>query len=144
MAGKIFLDTNIFIYAHNLDAGVKYEKGSRVIKDIWEKGNGIISTQVLQEFYVHLTKNIADPLSPTVARNLARNYLSWEVVHTGPETIFHASEIEEQYGLSFWDSLIVSAASEAKAEKIFTENWIHGQMIEGMLIENPFIKMDFD
>ena len=58
----------------------------------------------------------------------------------GPDTILLASEIEERYLLSFWDSLIVAAARNGKADKILTEDFQHGQRLEGIVMENPFIK----
>jgi predicted nucleic acid-binding protein len=67
--------------------------------------------------------------------------MAWHVEWNGPESILRASEIEERHLLSFWDSLILEAACNAKAEKILTEDLNHGQIIEGVLIENPFLDL---
>ncbi len=133
-----FVDTNILVYAHNLDADVKNEITGNILKKLWREGTGVISTQVLQEFYVTVTRKIPDPLSAAKARGILENYMAWHVELNGPESILLASEIEERHLLSFWDSLIVAAACNAKADKILTENLNHGQIIEGVLIENPF------
>lgn len=133
-----FVDTNILVYAHNLDADVKNEIAGNILKKLWREGNGVISTQVLQEFYVTVTRKIPDPLSAAKARGILENYMAWHVELNGPESILRASEIEERHLLSFWDSLIVAAACNAKADKILTEDLNHGQIIEGVLIENPF------
>jgi len=140
MKERVFVDTNILIYAHDLDAGTKHDIAAAVMDDLWEKGTGILSTQVLQEFYVNVTKKIPRRIPPAKARSILENYFSWEVEQNGPDTILLASEIEERYLLSFWDSLIVAAARNAKADKILTEDLKHGQRLEGVLTENPFIK----
>jgi len=142
MKGKAFIDTNILIYAHDLDAGYKNEISAEIVRNLWENRTGIISTQVLQEFYVNVTRKISSPLSKSKARGIIESYLVWHIELNGVKTILFASEIEERHQLSFWDSLIIAAAYNAKADKIFTEDLNHGQIIEGILIENPFKKAD--
>jgi predicted nucleic acid-binding protein len=139
MKDKIFLDTNILIYAHDLDAGAKHDKALSMVKNIWEAETGVISTQVMQEFYVNVTRKISNPISPVQARGIILNYFSWQVELVEPHTILAASEIEEKYVLSFWDALIIATASQSEASKILTEDLNHGQIIEGVSIENPFL-----
>jgi predicted nucleic acid-binding protein len=138
MTGRLFVDTNILIYAHDLDAGVKHSAASRLLINIWEAGTGILSVQVLQEFYVNITRKIPSPLPKAIARGLISNYMAWQVELNTPQTLLHASEIEERYQLSFWDSLIIAAAYQGGSDKILTEDLNHGQVIEGIVIENPF------
>lgn len=138
MSGKVFLDTNILIYAHDLDAGIKHNIALQIVKDLWENKNGVLSTQILQEFYINVTKKIPSPISPLEAREIIRAYLSWNIKENHPMSIIRASEIEEKYRISFWDALVVVAAYEAKVDKILTEDLNAGQIIEGILIENPF------
>ena len=142
MKEKAFVDTNILIYAHDLDAGIKHDSAVITLENLWEEETGILSTQVLQEFYVNVTRKILNPLSAAKARSILENYRSWQVEVNGPETILLASEIEERYLLSFWDALIVAAARNGKADKILTEDFQHGQRLEGILIENPFIQTE--
>ena len=139
MSGKFFVDTNILIYAHDLDAGQKNKISRDIIRDLWENGSGIISTQVLQEFYVNVTRKIENPLKKSQARGVIESYLAWPVELNDVRTVLSASEIEERHMLSFWDAMIVASARKAKAEKIITEDLNHGQEIEGILIENPFV-----
>ena len=139
MNDKIFLDTNILLYAHDRDAGLKHDTALSILEKVWEEKIGIISTQVIQEFYVNVTRKTPNPISPVQARGIILNYFSWQVEAIEPQTILTASEIEEKYVLSFWDSLIIAAASQFKAGKILTEDLNHGQTIEGVLIENPFL-----
>ncbi len=139
MKGRVFVDTNILIYAHDLDAGSKHDLAASIIKRIWDEKTGVISTQVIQEFYVNVTRKIENPISASTARGIINNYFDWQVEVNGSETILVASEIEERHHLSFWDSLIIAAAYQARVEKILTEDLNPGQIIEGLVIENPFL-----
>ncbi|MGB5749467.1 MAG: PIN domain-containing protein [Desulfobacterales bacterium] len=139
MSGKVFVDTNILIYAHDLDAGQRNEISAAILRVLWENRIGIISTQVLQEFYVNVTRKIENPLPKSKARGIIESYLAWPVELNDARTVLSASEIEERYMLSFWDAMIVASARKVKAEKILTEDLNHGQEIEGIYIENPFV-----
>jgi predicted nucleic acid-binding protein len=139
MTDRVFVDTNVLIYAHDLDAGLQHDRAVSIVSGLWEKGNGIISVQVLQEFYVNVTRKISKPLTPASARGLIKNYLAWHVEPNEPSTVLLASEIGERNLLSFWDALIVASASKAGADRILSEDLNHGQIIEGILIENPFL-----
>ena len=140
MTDKVFVDTNILVYAHDLDAGDKQGLAADIVSRLWESRNGVLSTQVLQEFYVTLTRKVSSPLSKLEARKLVQKYSHWNVVLNDPSIISQASEIEESYNLSFWDALIVSAAYSQNVPTIFTEDLNHGQIIEGISIKNPFIE----
>jgi len=139
MKDKIFVDTNILVYAHDLSAGDRHAKASAVIENLWEAETGVLSAQVLQEFYVTVMRKIKNPLKPGEAREIIRNYLAWPVQVNDAELTIRASEIEEKGSLSFWDALIVAAALRLQAKKIITEDLNHGQIIEGILIENPLL-----
>ena len=139
MIERVFVDTNVLIYAHDLDAGSKHDRAAAILSDLWEKENGIVSVQVLQEFYVNVTRKISAPLTPALARGVIRNYLAWQIAPNDPSTVLSASEIAERNQISFWDALIVASASNAGADRILSEDLNHGQMIEGVVIENPFL-----
>ncbi len=139
MKGKVFVDTNILIYAHDLDAGEKYKIANDLVIDLWESRRAVISTQVLLEFYVTLTKKILKPLTGNIAAGIISSYLSWEVIINKPENILLAAEIESHYQISFWDAVIVSAAYEGNVKTIISEDLNHGQYMEGIKIMNPFL-----
>jgi predicted nucleic acid-binding protein len=139
MRDNIFLDTNVLVYAHDLDAGDKHDVAAKIIYQLWESKNGVLSTQVLQEFYVTLTKKMPRSLNRVATRKILKEYFSWQVVINDLQIVFQASEIEEAYNISFWDALIVSAAYSKNVATIFTEDLNHGQYIEGIFIQNPFI-----
>jgi len=138
MSGRTFVDTNVLIYAHDIHAGRKQEKAAQILGDLWETRNGVLSTQVLQEFYVNVTRKIPSPLKRSTARDIIRQYSVWSVIGPDADMIVRASELEEGHQLSFWDGMIVAAARQAGAARILTEDLNHGETIDGVTIENPF------
>lgn len=139
MNTKFFVDTNLLLYGYDKDAKEKHEMAIAWLKRLWELQTGIISTQVLQEFYVNATRKLSSPLSPNQAREVLTNYLIWQVEINTPDTILAASNLQERYQLSFWDAMIIAAARQGGATIVLTEDLNHGQIIEGMRIQNPFL-----
>ena len=140
MTGKVFVDTNILLYAHDADAGAKGRTAEARVKELWVSGNGVLSVQVLQEFYVNVTRKIRDPLPIPVAREILRTYRVWVRTATTADTLLRATEISELAKLSFWDSLIIASAEEVGASELLSEDLSHGQKIAGVRIVNPFRK----
>lgn len=138
MKDKVFVDSNVLIYAHDLDARDKHIRAVEVVRGLWENRNGILSTQVLQEFYVNVTRKIPEPLPRSKAREVARNYSLWQTETIHPVDVFRASEIEETNQISFWDALIVVTATKGGASTLLSEDLSAGQIIAGVAIENPF------
>ena len=77
---RVFLDTNIIVYAFDRDAGRKHEIARNLLIGLWNAEGGVLSTQVLQEFYVTVTKKVASLLPPETAREIVSDFLTWEVV----------------------------------------------------------------
>jgi predicted nucleic acid-binding protein len=138
MNAKAFIDTNVLIYAHDTDAGAKHEIAKSVLRELWSERTGLLSVQVLQEFYVNVTRKISPPLSKDLARLVVSSYAIW-CTETSPTEIASAFRIEDESRIGFWDALIVSAASKSGATRILSEDLNAGQMIAGILIENPFV-----
>lgn len=137
MSAKTFVDTNVLIYAHDVDAGTKHETARGILRHLWTQRAGILSTQVLQEFYVNVTRKIVTPLPKFSARAVVESYTLWCAVTT-PEEISAAFGIEDEAGIGFWDALIVATARKAGAARILSEDLNPGQIIAGVRIENPF------
>jgi predicted nucleic acid-binding protein len=132
---KIFIDTNILVYSMDRHDPEKREKCRSGLTALTRRDKGVISTQVLQEFYVACTKKLgADPL---IVKNILQSFIHFELVIITPEIIQSAIDISILNALSFWDALIVSAAISANCEKIWTEDLNSGQMIRGVMLENP-------
>ncbi len=138
MKDRVFVDSNVLIYAHDLDARDKHLRAVEVVRGLWESRNGILSTQVLQEFYVNVTRKIPEPLPRSKAREVARNSSLWQTETIDPADVFRASEIEEANQVSFWDALIVVTATKGGASTLLSEDLSGGQIIAGVAIENPF------
>lgn len=139
MSDRTFVDTNILIYAHNLDAGTKHEIAKAVLHELWSERTGILSMQVLQEFYVNVTRKIPTPLPKNSARLVVDSYGIW-CIETTPAEISAAFRIEDESRIGFWDALIVSSALKGGATRILSEDLSAGQRIAGIVIDNPFAR----
>jgi predicted nucleic acid-binding protein len=137
MSAKTFVDTNILIYAHDVDARVKHEIAKDILRALWSQRDGAVSTQVLQEFYVNVTRKIASPLPKSSARAVVDSYSVW-CVNTTQAEISTAFRIEDEARIGFWDALIIAAARKSGADRILSEDLNAGQTISGVRIENPF------
>lgn len=138
MTDKAFVDTNVLVYAHDADAGRRHDVAKSLVADLWETRRAVISTQVLQEFYVNATRKIPSPLPRATARRIVNTYAVWQTELIDPLDLHRASELEERHKLSFWDALIVAAALKGGASTILTEDMSAGRTISGIRIDNPF------
>jgi len=139
MIDTVFVDSNILIYAHDLDAGAKQQRAANRLRELWDTRTGRLSTQVLQEFYVNVTQKIKRPLSKSSAREVVRYYNPWVHSLITPGTVVRASEIGETWGISFWDSMILAAAEQSQAVVVLSEDMNPGEVIAGVRIVNPFL-----
>ena len=137
MSARTFVDTNVLIYAYDLDAGSKHEKAKAILRQLWSERAGVVSLQVLQEFYVNATRKIPKPLTKDSARLVVESYGRW-CVQIAPADLFRAFRIEDESKLNFWDALIISSAVRSGANRILSEDLNAGQSIAGVLVENPF------
>lgn len=135
---KVFVDTNIIVYAYDRDAGKKYQIASKLVKDLWHSGLGVLSTQVLQEFFVTVTNKISSPLDIAKATGIVKNLSKWNIIVNDVNTLLAAIEIHEEHKFSFWDSMIIAAAIKGGANALLSEDLSDNQEIEGLIIKNPF------
>jgi len=137
MSAKTFVDTNVLIYAHDIDARTKHQLAKSILQELWTDQAGVLSMQVLQEFYVNVTRKIPSPLPKDVARLLVNSYAVW-CIETTPAEISAAFRIEDESRIGFWDALIVASAAKCGAVRILSEDRNAEQKIAGIRIENPF------
>lgn len=137
MSVVAFVDSNILIYAHDANAGVKRERATSKLRELWDSGTGRLSVQVLQEFYVNVTQKLATPVARSTAREVLKTYGVWVRHATTVETVTRATELAELARISFWDALIVASAEEVDAEELLSEDLNDGQAIAGVRIVNP-------
>jgi predicted nucleic acid-binding protein len=140
MSDRTFVDTNVLIYAHDVDATAKHEVAKGVLRKLWSERTGVLSMQVLQEFYVNVTRKIATPLPKDVARLVVSSYSIW-CMETTPAEIAAAFRIEDESRIGFWDALIVASAAKAGTVRILSEDLNAQQSIAGIRVENPFVQV---
>ena len=137
MSDRYFVDTNILMYAHDRAAGEKHLRAKALVEQLWESRSGAVSTQVLQELAVNLRRKAKKPLDAKAAREVISDYLAWQVVVNGGDSILEALELEARYQLSFWDALVVHAAQVAGAEILYSEDLSDGQRYGTVRVKNP-------
>jgi predicted nucleic acid-binding protein len=133
-----FVDTNVLIYAEDRDAKEKHLVARDLILELWDSREGVLSVQVLQEFYVNVTRKLKKPLSAGKAREIVEEYLTWTVIDNTGRMLLDAMELQRKAQLSFWDSLVVQAAIDAGCDRLYTEDLNAGQRIGSVTIVNPF------
>ena len=137
MNAKTFIDSNVLIYAHDVDQGMKRAVAQDVLTELFANRSGALSPQVLQEFYVNITRKVAKPLSKKLAREIVDDFSAWCIETTSVEVAV-AFRIEDEAKINFWDALICASALKAGADRLLSEDLNAGQRIAGLLIENPF------
>ena len=133
-----FFDTNVLVYFVDEDEPEKQEIARKLVQEYLIEGNGMISVQVLREFYWTVRK-LRHPLSEERAREAVRDLAGFSPLAEDARMVLRAVDRTREASISFWDALIVEAALKGGADRLLTEDMQHGQVIEGMRIENPFL-----
>ncbi len=128
----------MLLYAHDRSDPEKQERARAVLDGLWANRTGVVSTQVLQEFYAVATRKWTPPLGRSEAREVVALYATWQCIQIDPPLILDASELEERHQFAFWDAVVVEASRRAGATVLLTEDLSHGQLIGGVRIEDPF------
>jgi len=138
---KIFIDTSLLVNTLDRKDKAKQKEARAILKRIVDSHQAVLSTQVVQEFYVVATSKLkADPV---LVRNIVHNFRNMEIVNNDLGLVEQAIDISVLSRLSFWDSLIVAAAEKANCEFVFSEDLSAGQTYRGVKILDPFIHKDF-
>jgi predicted nucleic acid-binding protein len=139
MTGPVFVDTNILVYDRDLRDPAKHTRAREWMRALWQtQGLGIVSRQVLSEFYWTVTRKLRPGLSDEDARRYIRSLFAWECVQVEQEVLAEAWSVQDRFAFSFWDSLIVAAARIAQCRILLTEDLQDGQDLDGLLVVSPF------
>jgi len=138
MGAEIFVDTNVLVYSRDASEPAKQLIAREALKRLWAGKNGRISTQVLNEYYVTVTGKLTRKLSETQAWEDVEDLEAWNPVPVDIYCLKTGRHVQLRYGISWWDSLIVAAASISGCETILSEDLNHGQRYLGMKVVNPF------
>jgi predicted nucleic acid-binding protein len=138
---KSFVDSNVLVYLFDQDSPDKKAAAQRIIQMEGAAGDLLLSTQVLQEFYVTVTRKLATPLKPETALDAVERFSAFSVVAVEVSLILAAIRRSQADALSFWDCLIIDAALAAGAQRLLSEDLQDGRVIDGMRIENPFARL---
>lgn len=138
MSDKFFVDTNVLVYAHDTGSGRKHSVARQLLEKLWMDRTGVLSTQVLQEFWFNVRRKARQPIPLEEARELVESYLTWEVITTSGQSILDAVALEERFQVSFWDALILQAAIQAGVSTLYSEDFNAGQQY-AVEVVNPFL-----
>lgn len=134
-----FVDSNVLIYAHDLDAGDKHELAQALIHDLWESGRGGLSIQVLQEFFVTVTRHIPNPLDSDEAVEAVEDFAQWTVHAPTPADVLDAIAIHRRFDISFWDAMIINSASKLGCRIVYSADLNAGQLYGSVRVVNPLV-----
>ena len=136
-AGRVFVDTNILVYAHDRGAGSKHDAARRKLAVLWRAPGAVsVSVQVLQELYVTLLRK---RIPKRHALATIEDHLQWHVIENTADLLMAGIRLHQRQDLSFWDALVVAAAVEAGAAELWSEDFVAGQTYDGVKVVNPLM-----
>lgn len=138
MSDKVFFDTNILVYVYDRNEAEKGAIARQLIREYGSNGSIVLSTQVLQEFYVTVTKMGKHMLTKEEASEIVSDFSEFPLIQVNKDIIVRATKRHQSDVFSFWDSLIVEAALQAGCSTLLTEDMQDGFIIDAMQIRNPF------
>jgi predicted nucleic acid-binding protein len=136
---RSFVDTNILVYAHDATAGQKRERARALLTELWASGEGCLSVQVLQEFFVTVTRKVPKPLDAASAAAIIADLSHWRVHSPRSDDVLSAIDSHRSQDISFWDAMIVCSAASLGCGTLYSEDLNPGQQYEGVRVRNPFL-----
>jgi predicted nucleic acid-binding protein len=133
-----FVDANVLVYAFDSSAGAKQKAAADLLARLWDSGTGCLSIQVLQEFFVTVTRKVPHPLSIEEAADRIREFAMWKIFSPVADDVLAAIVLHKRAKLSFWDAMVVQAAAQTECDILWTEDLSDGQLVRGVHIRNPF------
>lgn len=134
---RSFVDTNILVYAHDETAGEKHHRARSLLAELWESGGGCLSVQVLQEFFVTVTRKVPKPLDALAAAAIIADLSHWRVHSPSSEDVLNAMDSHRRSDISFWDAMIICSAACLGCETLFSEDLNAEQRYDGVRVQNP-------
>jgi predicted nucleic acid-binding protein len=135
-----FVDSNILVYAYDLSQGEKHVQAKTLLLSLWESGLGCLSIQVLQEFYVNVTRKSEFPLALEEASLVIQDFSDWMVHRPRIKDVISAIEMHKRYQLSFWDAMVLQSAMQSGCSVLWSEDLSDSQDYGGVKVVNPFKK----
>ena len=136
MTARVFVDTNVFVYAYDRKERIKRARARSILAPLLRDRSAVVSTQVLQEFFVAATRKLKLPAEQ--ARRYVEKLAGLDVVVIRPDLVLGAIDLHRLHSVSFWDALVIRAASAAGCSRVLSEDLNDGQIIDGVRVENPF------
>ena len=137
-SAREFVDANVLVYAFDSSAKTKHTAARELLEKLWQSGNGCTSVQALQEFFVIITRKVAQPLSIDEAADRIRELTAWKVFAPTSNDVMSAILLQKASRLNFWDAMIVHAAAELGCDLLWTEDLKDQQVIRGVRVRDPF------
>jgi predicted nucleic acid-binding protein len=139
MIGKFLVDTNILVYAYDRSEIGKQKKAADILDALAEIDSGILSTQILSEFFVVVTKKILSPLTAAEAYSSINNYIrSWQIIDINSFIVLEAIRGVQAHNFSYWDSMIWATARMNQIPAVLSEDFSNNSVVEGIEFLNPF------
>ena len=138
MTARVFVDTNVFLYARDADEAIKRRRVLSWLEQLWRERAGRTSMQVLSEYYVNATRKLHPGMAPEDAWEDVKALLTWDPVPVDAGLLERGREVERRYRLSWWDSLIVAAAQRQDCAVLLTEDLQDGASFGGTTVRSPF------
>ena len=140
MNDRFFLDTNVFVYSFDASAPAKARRATELIRRAVATGKGVVSFQVVQEFFNVALRRFAQPMTSADAEQyLAAVFRPLMAIHSSQALYAEALRLNERYRLSWYDALIVAAAVEGQSTLLLSEDLQDGQRFDGLRVQNPFL-----
>ena len=137
MSDRFFVDTNVAVYLFDVDNPEKQRRARRVFDTEGPAGRLVVSTQVLQEFYVSVTRKLGRPLPDVEAEAATRDLAALDVVEIDAPMVLRAISLAREHTVSLWDALIIESAQARGCAKLLTEDMQDGRRFGDLVIENP-------
>lgn len=136
---QYFVDTNILVYVVDVSEGERHERAREVVYDLWNNGQGCVSIQVLQEFFVTVTRRKPHPMPPDEAARFVRFLSRWSVHVPDADDVLDAIRIHRRYGISFWDAMVITSAAKMGCRTVYSEDLNAGQWYGSVRVANPLV-----